>query len=141
MSNMMTLKALLLNAMSDLITTYGLAIIEVSDSEVLLKARTFTIDVFMDKESVDMVYFDTRYKPMKGYNITRFLLNRRRDRLTFSANTPEPASYSDFIEGQLNSLIQHIRSAGLDILSGADDWMKSYSWPTVQAQGSAAALI
>lgn len=88
-----------------------------------------------------MVYFDTRSKPPKGYNILLFLLNKRRDRLSFQTNLPEPTSRDDFIEGQLNGLIQHIRSAGQDILGGSAEWMKTYSWPTVQAQGSVATLI
>lgn len=137
----MNLKSLLTKSMGDLIAAYGFSIIELSDSEVLLKAGTFTIDAFMDRESVDMVYFDTRSKPAQGYNISRFLLNKRRDRLTFNANATEPADYGEFIEIQLNALVRHIRSAGLDILAGDDEWMKSYRWPTVRAQDSAAALI
>jgi hypothetical protein len=137
----MNLKALLIKAMGDLVAAHGLSLVELSENEVLLKAPSFTIDASADREGVSMVYFDTRSKPAKGYNILLFLLNKRRDRLSFNANAAEPATYEEFIEGQLNALAQHIRTAGVDILAGADDWMGSYSWPTVRAQGSAAALI
>jgi hypothetical protein len=138
---MMNLKSLLTVAMGDLIDAYGLSVVELSDSEILLRARTFAIDVSIDREGVSAVYFDTRSRPAKGYNILLFLLNKRRDRLTFHENAPEPAEYSKFIEGQLKGVIQHIRSAGLDILAGADDWMKSYSWPTVRLHDGIAALV
>jgi hypothetical protein len=125
------LKLLVSSAMSDLIATYGLLLVELSDKEVLLKSNNFAIDVSIDREGVNAIYFDTRSKPAKGYNIPLFLMNKRRDSLTFDKDMPEPVEYSVFIEGQLRGIIQHIRSAGTDILAGADDWMKSYSWPTI----------
>jgi hypothetical protein len=138
---MMNLKSLLTSAMGDLIATYDLAILELSDSEVLLRARTFVIDINADRDGLSTLYFDTRSRPVKGYNILLFLLNKRRDRLALHETTADPSAYCEFIEGQLKGLARHFRSAGLDILSGADDWMNNYSWPTVRPQGSAAALI
>lgn len=78
-----------------------------------------------------MVYFDKVSKPAKGYNILLYLINRRRDLLVFSESQTPAESYTEFIENQLASLARHLRTAGQDILSGARDWIKEYSWPTV----------
>ena len=54
--------------MSDLISTYQWQLIEISDSEVLLKAGTYAIDVVADRDGVSMVYFDESSMPPKGYS-------------------------------------------------------------------------
>ena len=51
---MTNLKTMLLKGMGDLIATYGLSVVELSDGEVLLRARTFAIDVSVDREGVSI---------------------------------------------------------------------------------------
>lgn len=86
--------------MSDLISTYQWQLIEISDSEVLLKAGTYAIDVVADRDGVSMVYFDESSMPPKGYNVFLYLMNKRRDLLVFPSPSQTGGSYSDFIEAQ-----------------------------------------
>jgi hypothetical protein len=88
-----------------------------------------------------MVYFDTSVNPIKGYNIFLYLVNKRRNLLTFSSGVPQAGSYAEFVEKEVASLAKHLRSAGQDILAGSRDWIESYSWPTVTPSGDIAALI
>jgi len=61
--------------MADLIAAYELSVVEVSESEVLLKSKNYFIDIFADKEGVGLVYFDKMSRPVKGYNLFLYLVN------------------------------------------------------------------
>ena len=125
------LNVMVQQTMADLIAAYELSVVEVSESEVLLKSQNYFIDVFAGKEGVGVVYFDKMSRPVKGYNLFLYLVNRRRGLLVFSESQTQAESYTEFIENQLASLARHLRTAGQDILGGAKDWIKEYSWPTV----------
>ena len=141
MNAQVNLKALVQKCMNDLIATNGLGLVEISDSEVLLKSDAYTIDIVADRDGVSMVYFDKSAGPVKGYNVFLFLINKRRNLLIFSAGKPQANSYAEFIETEISSLAQHLRNAGQDLLSGSKEWIKGYSWPIVSPSGSIAALI
>ena len=117
--------------MADLIAAYELSVVEVSESEVLLKSKNYFIDIFADKEGVGLVYFDKMSRPVKGYNLFLYLVNRRRSLLVFSESQAQAENYAEFIEDQLVNLARHLRTAGQDILGGAKDWIEEYTWPTV----------
>lgn len=135
------LKELTFKNMYDVIQTYNLKLVEVSDNEVLLKATEYTIDIVAEKDGVSIIYFDTSSTPTKGYNIFLFLANRRRSSLVFSKNKPNANNYADFIESELSSLAQHIRNAAQDILSGSKDWIKSYHWQIITPSENIAKII
>lgn len=141
MNEILNLKVLVQQSMNDLISANSLTLIEVSDIEVLLKSQSYVIDIVADRDGVSLVYFDTEKRPPKGYNLFLYLANKRRSDLTFSATKPQTTSYAEFVETEVNSLAQHIRSAAKDILGGSKEWMKSYSWPIVSSSGSLARLI
>lgn len=141
MNSQMKLQALVRRYMSDLITTYQWRLIEISDSEVLLKASTYAIDVVADRDGVSMVYFDESSTPPKGYNVFLYLMNKRRDLLVFTSPSQTGGSYSDFIEAQVESLTRHVSTAGRDILEGSKDWIRGYSWPAITPSGNVALLL
>ena len=141
MNTKVNLKELVKNCMGDLIATNGLGVVEISDNEVLLKSNTYAIDVFADRDGVSLVYFDRLVKPVKGYNIFLFLINKRRNLLTFSAQKPQVSCYAEFVESEVRSLAQHMRDAGRDLLTDSKEWVKSYSWPTISLSESVAAMI
>ena len=141
MNNKFDLASIIRLNMDDLISAYGLSIIVVSNSEVLLKSDNYTIDVFADRDGVSMVYFDTEARPIKGYNILLYLINKRRDALVSQLQNREPNTYCEFIEININSLVQNIRTAGLDIFDGSKEWLQSYSWPVVLPSGNVVGLI
>jgi len=136
MSMALNLKSLVNKDMGDLIAKYALSIIEVRKEEVLLKASNFSIRVLADRDGVSMVYFDTTHRPVKGYNIFLFLMNKRRGSLTFSSTKSEQSTYPKFVEDELISLVRHLKSAGQDILEGSKNWIANYSWPPVSAPES-----
>ncbi len=127
--------------MASLIARYGLALVEVSDHEVLLKSATYAIDVTADRDGVSMVYFDTTAKPPKGYNVFLFLLHKRRNQLAPPAAVSNPTTYQELVECELNSLAQHVDRAGKDILEGSREWIKVYPWPVLQPDRHVASLI
>ena len=127
--------------MGGVISTYSLALVEVSENEVLLKSMTYSIDVIANRDGVSLMYFDTTQKPVNGYNLFLFLVNKRREALTFSAAKPQTTSHAEFLESELNCLAQHIENAGEDILQGSKDWIRGYSWPIVRPYGDIASLI
>ena len=141
MSATLNLKSLIDKDMGDLIAKYALSVVKVSEEDVLLKASNFSIRVLADRDGVSMVYFDTAHRPIKGYNIFLFLMNKRRESLTFSSAKPEKSTYSKFIEDELISLVRHLKSAGQDILEGSKDWITAYTWPSVSAPGPLAKLM
>ena len=141
MSATLNLKSLVDKDMADLIAKYTLSVIKVSEEDVLLKASNFFIRVFADRDGLSMVYFDTAHRPVKGYNIFLFLVNKRRGLLTFSSTKPEKSTYPKFIEDELVSLVLHLKSAGQDILEGSKDWIATYSWPSVSAPESLMELV
>jgi len=128
-------------SMADIIKANGLSIIELSDSEVLLKADSYALDVYADRDGVSMVYFNKSSLPPAGYNVLLFLLNKRRDALELLEAQPTTDDYSGFIRVGLSALAKHLRSAGIDILSGSKEWIKSYSWPAVKPSGSVASFL
>lgn len=135
------LKELTINNMSDVINKHNLKLIEVSDNEVLLKSPEYAINIAAEKDGVSIIYFDTSSTPTKGYNIFLFLVNQRRSSLVFSKTKPCQKDYAEFIESELNSLTQHIRNAGQDILDGSKDWIKSYHWKTITPSKNIASMI
>lgn len=141
MSVALNLKSLIDKDMGDLIAKYALSVVKVGEEDVLLKASNFSIRVLADRDGVSMVYFDTAHRPIKGYNIFLFLMNKRRESLTFSSAKPEKSTYSKFIEDELVSLVRHLKSAGQDILEGSKDWITAYTWPSVSASESLAKLM
>lgn len=141
MNEQVNLKELVQKCMGDLIVGNGLGLVEISDSEVLLRSDTYAINVFADRDGVSLVYFDKSVKPIKGYNVFLFLINKRRNLLTFSAKKPNASSYAEFVEIELCSLVQHLRDAGRDLLTGSKEWIKGYSWPVLSPSGGVAAMI
>lgn len=137
----MTLQALVLRHMSDLIATYQWQLIEISDGEVLLKASTYAINVVADRDGVSMVYVDKTSTPAKGYNVFLYLMDKRQDLLVFTSPSQTDGSYSDFIEAQLESLARHVSTAGRDILEGSKDWIRGYSWPAITSSCNVALLL
>lgn len=127
--------------MGDLVSAHELMIVEVSSSEVLLRSVTYTMAVVADRDGVSVIYFDTAQKPAKGYNIFKFLVNKRRDQLALSKSKREPTGYGDFVESEVRSLSAHLRGAGQDILAGSKEWIQSYSWPVIAAPSEISALI
>ncbi len=141
MSESLNFKKIVEKVMGGVISTYSLALVEVSENEVLLKSMTYSIDVVADRDGVSLMYFDTAQKPAKGYNLFLFLVNKRRDALTFLAAKAQTTSYAEFVESELNCLAQHIENAGKDILQGSKDWIRGYAWPIVRPYGDVASLI
>jgi len=141
MSDTLNLSALVKSAMADIISAHGLSLVEAANNEVILKSDLYALDVYADRDGVSMVYFDTASKPVVGYNVLLFLINRRRSSLTFSKSELESSNYAEFIQSGLNGLARHLRSAGGDILTGSKDWIKGYSWPPVRPTGVVAGLI
>ncbi|TWB22667.1 hypothetical protein FBZ89_103293 [Nitrospirillum amazonense] len=141
MNSIFKLEEIVKREMGDIISSYHLTIHAVSDSEVLLKSREYAIDVVADRDGVSLVYFDKRAKSIKGYNIFRFLVDKRRNQLDFAKNQPPTHSYPEFIELQTRSLANHLRKAAQDILSGSTEWIKAYSWPTLPPANEIAPLI
>ncbi|TWB41877.1 hypothetical protein [Nitrospirillum pindoramense] len=127
--------------MGDIISAYKLTIYAISDREVLLKSREYAIDVIADRDGVSLVYFDKREKYIKGYNIFRFLVDKRRNKLDLAKNQPPTHSYAEFIELQTRSLANHLRKAAQDILSGSTEWIKAYSWPALPPASEIAPFI
>lgn len=141
MSVVLNLKSLVDKDMGDLIAKYMLSVIRVSEEDVLLKASNFSIRVLADRDGVSMIYFDTARRPVKGYNIFIFLINKRRRLLTFLPAKSEKGTYPKFIEDELVNLVRHLKSAGQDILEGSKDWIAAYSWPSVSAPESLVGLM
>lgn len=141
MSSEMRLHPLIQNTMSDLISAYRLTSTEVADDEVLLRSEGFSLDVFANRDGVNILYLDTKQKPVKGYNLYLFLLNKRRESLTFSTETTQWTTHAEFVESELKSLAQHIRNAGRDIMGGSREWLKGYSWPVIRPDERLAPLI
>lgn len=141
MSETFNLLTVVQKSMSDIVALYGLSVVEVSSSEVLLRAGSYTLDVYADRDGVSMVYFDKTSKPCLGYNVLLYLINKRRSALTFSGVEPQSNSHADFIENGLKAIAQHLRNAGDDILSGSRDWIRGYSWPKVLASERIAGLL
>lgn len=141
MNAQVNLKALVEKCMSDLIASNSLGLVEISDSEVVLKSSGFVIDIVADREGVSMVYFDKSVRPVKGYNISLFLINKRRNLLAFATSKQQANSYGEFIETEISSLAQHLRNGGQDLLAGSKEWIKSYSWPAIGPSGGIASLI
>jgi len=133
MSEAPNLKSLVDKDMGALIVKYTLSVIKVSEEDVLLKASNFSIRVLADRDGVSMIYFDTAHRPIKGYNILLFLMNKRRSSITFSSAKPDKSTYSKFIEDELISLTRHLENAGQDILEGSKGWISAYTWPSVSA--------
>ncbi|WP_138918891.1 hypothetical protein [Nitrospirillum viridazoti] len=141
MNSNFSLEEIVKREMGDIITTYRLTIHAVGDSEVLLKSHEYTIDVVADRDGVSLVYFDKRNKPVKGYNIFRFLADKRRNQLDLAKTQPITHSYAEFIELQTRSLANHLRKAAQDILSGSSEWIKAYSWPALPPTSEIVSLI
>lgn len=141
MSETFSLLALVKEFMADIIDMHRLSVVEVSSSEVLLRADSYTLDVYADRDGVSIVYFDKTSKPLSGYNVLLFLINKRRSALTFSDVEPASNGYTNFIKNGLDVTAQHLRNAGEDILSGSKDWIRGYSWPRVRPAEGIAGLL
>lgn len=127
--------------MMDIIDTHRLVVVEPSNREVLLKASTYTLDIWADREGVNVVYFDKSSKPLLGYNLILFLLQNRRNLLTFDSVGGESHDYESFITANVSAIARHLRAAGGDILSGSKEWIASYSWPKVKPPAEIAQLL
>lgn len=141
MSTDIGLDAIIKHEMSDIISAYSIKLISVNANEVLLKSLTYTIDIVTDRDGVSIIYFDTDQKPVKGYNLFLFLANKRREKLTFSKSKPTTNSYIELIASETHALSTHLRNAAQDILGGSKDWIKEYSWPTIQLPPELAGMI
>jgi hypothetical protein len=115
--------------------------IGIGDNGALLQSVAYAIHVFVDRDGVSMIYFDTDDASMKGYNIFLFLFSNRHDRLIFSKQNEDDVGRNGFIEMQVQSLSSHLRSAGDDILSGCKIWISDYRSPIVHASPDVARLI
>lgn len=127
--------------MGQLISENGMQVAEISKNEVLLRSSDYVLNIFADRDGVNVVYFDTDSRPHWGYNVFLFLYNKRRDSLVLPQTSFQPKDYSEFIEAELGALSNHLRTAGQDILRGSKDWIKSYSWPVVRASADVAAIL
>lgn len=116
-------------------------LISVSGTEVLLKTERYTLDVYADKDGVSVVYFDKTSMPVKGYNVVLFLINKRRNLLSFDKYSDENAIYLDRLRADLKNIARHLTQAGQDILAGKKEWLKEYSWQLVSPSSDVASLI
>lgn len=123
------MEALVRAYMENLMEKYQMILISISDEEVLLKTGNYTLDIFYDRDGVNIIYFDRR--SIKGYNIFLFLAKFRRDLLVFLDKNSHMQNFSDTAESELKSLAQHLHSAGGDILAGSKEWIDLYPWPPV----------
>lgn len=117
--------------MQDVISACGLVVVEINKHDILLRSKTYAIEILVDREGVSFVYFDTANRDVKGYNIYLYLVNKRRDRLVFASAKPEFASRAEMIDVEVNALTSHLREAGADILEGEKGWIRDYSWGSV----------
>lgn len=77
MSDELSFKDLVLDTMSVIINAHNLVLIPISGHEVVLKSASYALDIFSDRDGVSIVYFDTEANPVVGFNLMKFLINRR----------------------------------------------------------------
>ncbi|MFC5459279.1 hypothetical protein [Massilia niabensis] len=127
--------------LGDVVEKYEMEIVELNANEVILKTRAYVLDVVADRDGVAIIYFDRDAVPLRGYNVFLYLLKARRELLLFVGEKPVPSTYTDFIDSELASLLQHLRVAAHDILSGSKTWISAYSWPAVRPSPSILAIL
>ena len=127
--------------LKEIFDQYALEIVEIDANEVVLKARTYALDIIAGREGIAIVHFDGDAVPFCGRHLFSYLLKARTDMLAVTAMTAEVSSYTEFIKGELDSLSRHLRTAAHDILSGSKVWLSRNRSPVIHARPSIAAVL
>ena len=109
----------------EIIKKYNLQTETISENKITLIAKEYIIEFNRDRDGVFLIYIDIE-KPSFGYNIFKFLAEKRNNFLSFNKNNNLP-----FVLGQVRSLVDHLKSAGVDILEGNKKWLNDYVWPPI----------
>lgn len=109
----------------EIIKKYNLQTETISENKITLIAKEYIIEFNRDRDGVFLIYIDIE-KPSFGYNIFKFLAEKRNNFLNFNKNNNLP-----FVLGQVRSLVDHLKSAGVDILEGNKKWLNDYVWPPI----------
>lgn len=141
MNDTSNFKDMVVDSMGAIIQAHGLALVSVSDDEVILKSGSYALDIFFDRDGVSVVYFDTTVSPAAGYNLLEFLVNRRPKLLAPEEQESSENYPSEFVKRRLDILSKHFQGAAQDILGGSKDWIKSYSWAVIRPDAGIASLI
>lgn len=125
------LKSEVESAFSGIIKRYRLIIREITENEVALIAASYAIGISLNRDGLSFMYYDLTQK--KGFNLGLFLINKRRELLTFDSSDKSDRPLPEYLRHNLEAFVRHLTSAGTDILKGDKAWIKQYSWPTVNA--------
>jgi hypothetical protein len=127
--------------LKEIVDQYALETVEIDAHEVVLKARTYALDIIAGREGIAIVYFDRDALPFCGRNLFSYLLKARSDLLPATNTKAELSSYTEFIKDELDSLSLYLRTAAHDILSGSKVWLSGNRSPVIQARPSIAAVL
>lgn len=127
--------------MKDIISENSLVFINISSDEVLLKSKLYALNIFCDNDGVRIIYFDLLAAPIVGYNLIKFLINKREDFLPPVQEKPLTEVSDGFISHRLEVLAQYIRFAAQDIMVGSKEWTKNYPWPVLTPNPEILAVI
>lgn len=112
---------------SDISKKHNLTIKGFSQDIFLLLRCDYRIFIGVDHDGIYASFFNTSAND--GYDLLGFLLEYRRDRLTFASHEVMAKTHREYVAGQFSALARHLVAGGQDILNGEDDWKKIYRLP------------
>lgn len=139
MKNLLLLNVRL--AFSDIVRKYNLRVKEVDQNCVVLISESFGIGILLDRDGLAFMYYDLRGQMKKGYNLGLFLIQKRRDQLTFASDDKSDKPLDEYLSHNLAVFSNHLMNAGQDILSGDKGWIRQYSWPSTSVCDEVLAVV
>lgn len=97
---------------------------------LLLSPHKFAIGINLSRDGPIFTYWDLEPRSGRGFDILRYLITKRRDRLRFDGCS-EYSGYDRFARDNLVAFERHLRTGAQDILAGSKDWIREYPWPSV----------
>lgn len=100
---------------------------EIDEQTAILFNNKIALEVLYDRDGVKCIYYDLSSPNYRGYNLDVFLINKRRDKMSFEKY--EHTLELGYLEFALNQLSENLNRAALDILAGDKSWIIQYHWP------------
>lgn len=114
---------LVANAFSEIITTYGLSLVSVDVSEVMLTGDEFALLIWLDRDGTSLKYLDVRDRESPQiFDLVRYLALQR----SWKPSPPDvqPLSYADRVREELAATAKALENYAADILRGQKVWLE-----------------
>lgn len=116
--------------MGPLCREFGLQIVAMNESDVILLARNYAIYIYTEpyEECPFMQYIDIPARgAMRRYSLPAFMWSKRRGPVTFPKKETSPLPLAEYARQYLQNMTDLLLGQGGDILRGEKEWLKEYT--------------